>query len=111
MHGLLHPKSDADGVYLSREMGGRGFINCKGCIRMEENNLGWYVRNSVKPLIEGVKAAETIEYNNVVNKKEFRELDEGKEGTMEKQKNVWIVCKRNARNNRLERNMELAEKS
>ena len=62
-------------------------------------------------MIEGVKAAETIEYNNVVNKKEFRELDEGKEGTMEKQKNVWIVCKRNARNNRLERNMELAEKS
>ena len=62
-------------------------------------------------MIEGVKAAETIEYNSVVNKKEFRELDEGKEGTMEKQKNVWIVCKRNARNNRLERNMELAEKS
>ena len=62
-------------------------------------------------MIEGVKAAETIEYNNVVNKKEFRELDDGKEGTMEKQKNVWIVCKRNARNNRLERNMELAEKS
>ena len=62
-------------------------------------------------MIEGVKAAETIEYNNVVNKKEFRELDEGKEGTMEKQKKVWIVCKRNARNNRLERNMELAEKS
>ena len=58
-----------------------------------------------------MKAAETIEYNSVVNKKEFRELDEGKEGTMEKQKNVWIVCKRNARNNRLERNMELAEKS
>ena len=64
MHGVLHPNSDADGVYLSREMGGRGFINCKGCIRMEENNLGWYVRNSVKPLIEGVKAAETIESNN-----------------------------------------------
>ena len=40
MHGALHPKSDADRVYLRREMGGRGFINCKGCIRMEENNLG-----------------------------------------------------------------------
>ena len=40
MHGALHPKSDADRVYLNREMGGRGFINCKGCIRMEENNLG-----------------------------------------------------------------------
>ena len=40
---------------------------------MEENNLRWYVKNSVKPLIEGVKAAETIEYNDSVNKKEFKQ--------------------------------------
>ena len=72
MHGALHPKSDIDRVYLSREMGGRGLISCEGCIRMEENNLGWYVRNSVEPLIEGAKAAETIEYNNTVNKRKFK---------------------------------------
>ena len=36
MHGALHPKSDIDRVYLSREMGGRGLISCEGCIRMEE---------------------------------------------------------------------------
>ena len=50
---------------------------------MEENNVGWYVRNSFEPLIEGVKAAETIECNDTVNKK-YSEMDEGKEGTMEK---------------------------
>ena len=38
----------------------------------------WYVKNSVEPLIEGVKAAETTEYNNTVNM----------EGTMGKQKNI-----------------------
>ena len=70
MHGLLHPKSDVDGVYLRREMGGRGLISCEGCIRIEGNNLGWYVGNSVEPLIESVKAAETIEYKDTVNKKE-----------------------------------------
>ena len=59
MHGALHNKSDVDWVYLSREMGGRGLISCEGCIRMDDN-LGWYVRNSVEPLIEGVKAAEKI---------------------------------------------------
>ena len=48
MHGALHPKSDVGRVYLSRDMGGRGLISCEGCIRMEENNLGWYVRNSVR---------------------------------------------------------------
>ena len=40
---------------------------------MEENNLGWYVTNSVEPLSEGVKAAEAIEYNDTVNKKEFKQ--------------------------------------
>ena len=66
MHGELHLKSDIDRVYLSKEMEGRG-------LRMEENNLRWYVRNSVEPLIEGVKAAETIECNDTVNKKEFKQ--------------------------------------
>ena len=63
MHGALHPKSDIGRVYLSMEMGGRRLISCEGCAWMEENNLGWYVTNSVEPLIEGMKAAETIEYN------------------------------------------------
>ena len=73
MHGALHPKSDISRVYLSWEMGGRGLISYEGYVRMEENNLGWYVRNSVEPLIEGVKAAETIECNDTVNKKEFKQ--------------------------------------
>ena len=73
MHGVLNPESDVDRVYLSREMGGRGLISCEGCIRMEENNFGWYVKNSVEPLIEGVKVAETIEYNNTVSKNEFKQ--------------------------------------
>ena len=51
MHGALHPKSDIDMVYLSREIGERGLISYEGCIRMKENNLGWYVRNSVEPLM------------------------------------------------------------
>ena len=52
MHGALHPKSEVDWVYLSREMG-----------------------HSVGPLIEGVKAAETIEYNNMMNKMKFKQLE------------------------------------
>ena len=60
MHEVLHLKSDIDRVYLSREVGGRGLTSCEGCIRMEENNFGWYVRNTIEPLIEGVKAAKTI---------------------------------------------------
>ena len=32
MHGALHPKSDVDSVYLSREMGGGGLTSCEGCV-------------------------------------------------------------------------------
>ena len=83
MHGALHPKSHIDRVYLSKEMGGRGLISCEGCMWMEENNLGWYVRNSVEPLIEGVKAAETIRCNDTENKKEF------KQRWMREKKELW----------------------
>ena len=67
MHGMLHLKKDVDRVHLNREMGGKGLISCEGCIRMAENNLGWYGNNSVEPFIERVKTAGTIEYNDTVN--------------------------------------------
>ena len=65
----------------------------------EENNLEWYVRNSVEQLIEGVKAAETIVYNDTVNKKEFKQSLTWEKKKLWKNKNVWAVCQRNARNN------------
>ena len=78
----LHPKSDNDRIYLSREMGGRGLISCEGCIMMEENNLGWYLRNSIEPLIESMKTAGTKECNDTVNK-EFRQR------LMSEKKELW----------------------
>ena len=50
---------------------------------MEENNLGWYAMNSVAPLIEAVKVAETIEYTDTMNKKEF------KQRWMREKKELW----------------------
>ena len=64
-------------------MGGKGLISCEGCIRMEENNLGWYVRDSVELLIEGVQAEETIKCNDTVNKKTF------KQRWMSEKKELW----------------------
>ena len=43
-------------------------LSCEGCIIRKENNLEWYVRNSVEPLIEGVKSAGTIEEKDTENK-------------------------------------------
>ena len=60
-------------MYLCREMKRNRLISCEGCIRMEENKLGWYVRKSVEPLIEGVRAAETIAFNDAMNKKKYKQ--------------------------------------
>ena len=50
---------------------------------MDENKLGWYVKNLDETLIQGVKAAETIEYNDKWGRIQT-ELDEGEEGIMKK---------------------------
>ena len=56
MNGAFHPKSDVDGLFVSTEDGGRGLITCGGGgVRGEENSLGWYVRNSLDVLLQGVR--------------------------------------------------------
>ena len=73
--------------------------------------MGWYDRNSAEPLIEGMKTAETIEHNNTMNKKEFKQSWMGKRRNYGKIKDCMDSLSENARNNRRKRNMELAEKS
>ena len=57
MNGAFHPKSDVDRLYVSRV---NGLISCEGCVRSEENSLGWYVKNSVDALLQGVRATSVI---------------------------------------------------
>ena len=45
LYGALRPKSDVDRVYVARQKGGRGLISCEMCVKAEDNNLAWYVRN------------------------------------------------------------------
>ena len=46
MNKELHPRSNVARIYLPRKKGGRGLISCDSCVRREENNLSWHVRNS-----------------------------------------------------------------
>ena len=46
LYGALHPKCDVVRVYVARQNGGRGLIRCEVCVKAEENNQAWYVRNS-----------------------------------------------------------------
>ena len=57
MYGELHPKSDVDRLYIKKKEGGRGLMNMERCLREEENNLGFYVKNSKENQINGVAPA------------------------------------------------------
>ena len=71
MNDAFHPKSDVDRMYVSREDGGRGLISCEECVTDEENSLGWYVRNSLDVLLQGVKVTGVIQSEETVSKDEF----------------------------------------
>ena len=69
---VFYPKSDVDRFYVSREDGGRGLISCEGCVRGEENSLGWYVRNSLDVLLQGERVTGVIQCEETVSKDEFK---------------------------------------
>ena len=72
MYGALHPKSDIHRLYLQRDKGGRGLISSEGCISAEENSLGWYVKNSVEPLLQQVSRTDVIETERCETKENFK---------------------------------------
>ena len=70
MNGAFNPKSDVDRLYLSMVTGGRRLLSCGGCVRIEENDLGWYVKNSLEVLLQGVRATIVIRCEETVSKDE-----------------------------------------
>ena len=50
MYGALHPKSNVDRLYIKRKEGGRGLMSVEGCVRGEENSLGFYIASPEEKL-------------------------------------------------------------
>ena len=73
MHEVLHPKSDVDRVYLPKKKGGRGLISCEMCVKTEENNLAWYVRNLKERLMEEVRKTKILNSGGAKEKNEFKQ--------------------------------------
>ena len=71
MYGALHPKNDADRLYVKRKEGGRGLISVEWYIREEENSLGFCVANSEENLIRGKSVAETINTREAMSSVKF----------------------------------------
>ena len=72
MNKELHPRSDVARIYVPRKKGGRGLISCESCMRREENNLNWYVRNSEEVLFKEVGDSNVVNISEAVDPKEYK---------------------------------------
>ena len=79
----LHPRSDVARIYVSRKRGGRGLMSCENCVKGEENNLGWYIKNSREIVLR--KVGET----SIVNTEEAMEPNEYKRSKSQEMEDAW----------------------
>ena len=72
MNKELHPRSDVARIYAPRKKGGRRLISYESCVRREENNLSWYVRNSEEVLLRKVGDSNVVNISEAVDPKEYK---------------------------------------
>ena len=58
-------------------------MSCESTIRSEENNLGWYLKNSNESLLQGVTHVSILKLRESVSKKDFNK------SLNEKRKENW----------------------
>ena len=88
-HKVLYPKSDVDGLYVSRKEGGRGLVSCESATGSGENNLGWYLKSLNESLFQGVKHLRILNLRDSVSKKDFKRLRNEKRVENWKEKQMY----------------------
>ena len=83
MNKELHLRSDVARIYVLRKKGGRVLISCECCVRREESNLSWYVRNSAEVLLRKVGDSNVVNISEAVDPKKYK-LNE-----VEETENEW----------------------
>ena len=73
----------SDRLYLKQKHGRGGLINIKICVRLEENNLGLYMRGSKKMLLKDVNKVSIVKTENCMEKQDF------KKNSQNEFKNEW----------------------
>ena len=72
MNGSLHPRGNADRLYLARKEGGRGLISCEEYVNVEVENLDKYLSESKEGMLKfvaGEKRLSEVEDPNVFKKR------------------------------------------
>ena len=87
MFGALHPKSDIDQLYLKPKHGVRGLTRIEMCVRLEENNLGLYVRGSNEMLLKDVFGSGIVKKVGIVKTENLMEKENFKKNSQNEFKN------------------------
>ena len=87
MFGALHPKSDIDQLYLKPKHGVRGLTRIEMCVRLEENNLGLYVRGSNEMLLKDVFGSGIVKKVGIVKTENLMEKEDFKKNSQNEFKN------------------------
>ena len=83
---------------LHLKRGGRGLVSCEMCVKAEENNLAWYVRNPNEILMAGVRKINILDSEGAKGKNEFtRDGQNASLNRWTQKKNVWSISAGNAR--------------
>ena len=45
-------------------------------MKSEENDLGWYIKNNIEPLLAAVRKSRTITHKETIDPKEFTKIKE-----------------------------------
>ena len=77
MNKELHPRSDVARLHVSRKNSERGLIGCeKNSVKIEENGLGWYIKNNIEPLLVAIRTSRAITHKETVDSAEFKKTKE-----------------------------------
>ena len=86
IYGALHPKADADRLYIPRKEGGRGLISIKDCLELAIRGLEVYVHGCEERLIQAARGDTTdgLEAASVLKRSKRKEKEKRLEDWEEK---------------------------
>ena len=73
-HHALHPQSDVDRLYLSRQAGRRGPLQIRQTVEEEKRALNDYIKNSTKHALKAVSNEELLKVNESKSEYHKKEL-------------------------------------
>ena len=76
MNKELNSRSDVAQLYVFWKNGGLGLIGCENSMRSEKNDLGWYIKNNIEPLLVPVRKSRTVTHEETVDPNEFKKTKE-----------------------------------